>query len=250
MPLLSVITAGYASKADYLPETIDSLLAQRLPAGWELEWIFQEDGYSPSLRELAARVPQVRYQANDQPLGIAATRNLALTRARGDLIRILDHDDVLLDGALARPVQLWTDRPRRFWLISGADDLDHVGVRSPGPQPDWHGDIARGRLGVVTDSVGRWSVYCAGLTVRADLVQALGGWVASPRSEDVGLLTALAELSDGYLDVEVSWLYRRHAAQTHLGDDWQAREAQAERLVAQRLAAIRQLRIAVAAADD
>jgi hypothetical protein len=32
-----------------------------------------------------------------------------------------------------------------------------------------------------------------------------------PRGADVGLLVALAELTDGYLTDTVTWLYRRHA---------------------------------------
>lgn len=239
MPLLSVITAGYAPKGEYFAETVTSVLAQQLPPGWEFEWLVQEDGSEPALGELARRVPQTRYQANRDGCGIAATRNLALSRARGDLVRVLDHDDVLLPDGLARPLTIVTGRPELGWVLSNADELDFAGARQRCRPPQWTGDVPAGRMGVITDSAGRWSVYCAGLTAQTDTVRALGGWMAVPRSEDVGLMTALAEIWPGHIDPEPSWLYRRHPAQTHLQDDWQAREAQAQELVAQRLAGIR-----------
>jgi glycosyltransferase involved in cell wall biosynthesis len=248
MPLLSVITAGYAPKGDYLADTVESLLAQELPAGWDFEWVFQEDGSSPSLAGLAGRVPQVRYQANHEPLGIAATRNLALSRARGDLVRVLDHDDVLLPGGLGRPIPLFATSWCPWWVLSKADEIDFGGVRRNCPPPRWIGEVPAGRLGPVTDAVGRWSVYSAGMTARTDIVRALGGWLGVPRAEDVGLLTALAEIRAGYVDAEVSWLYRRHPGQTHLGANWQAREMQAVRLVTQRLEGIRSA--GMAPADD
>lgn len=243
MPLLSIITAGYAPKGAYFGETVASILAQELSAGWEFEWVVQEDGYSPSLDDLAHQVPQARYQANHEPLGIAATRNLALSRARGELIRVLDHDDVLLPGGLGQPLPLFATRPGLYWILSKADEIDFDGTRRYCLPPRWTGEVPPGRMGVITDSVGGWSVYCAGMTARTDVVRALGGWMAAPRSEDVGLLTALAEVCSGYIDPNVSWLYRRHPAQTHLSGNWQAWEAQAAILVTQRLEGIRSARM-------
>lgn len=247
MPLLSVITAGYAPKADYLHETVASLLAQELPVEWDFEWVFQEDGYSPSLAKLARQVPQVRYQANYEPLGIATTRNLALSRARGELVRVLDHDDVLLPGGLGRPLPLFATGLRPCWVLSNADEIDVDGVRRFHPPPLSTGEVPAGRMGAITDGVGRWSVYSAGMTARTDSVRALGGWMAVPRSEDVGLVTALAEMCAGYIDPEASWLYRRHPAQAHLSPEWQARQAQSAELVRQRLEGIRAARMTLGA---
>lgn len=244
MPLLSVITAGYAPQAGYLKETVLGLLEQELPPGWEFEWVFQEDGGTPSLGELVDDVPGARYAANHKQLGIAGTRNLALSRARGELIRVLDHDDVLLPGALAAPLRWLEDPgdPGVQWVLTASDEIGFGGERHAAEPVSWSGRVPRGSLGALTDSAGRWSVYCAGLTARIDVVRALGGWMAVPRSEDVGLLTVLAELTDGYIDPEVRWLYRRHPVQTHLTEDWQARAAQGAELVAQRLASLRAVR--------
>ncbi|MQA07455.1 MAG: glycosyltransferase [Pseudonocardiaceae bacterium] len=239
MPLLSVITAGYAPKSDYLKDTVISVLEQDVPPGWEFEWLFQEDGTTPCLGDLVQQVPQARYEANDRSFGIAATRNLALSRGRGDLLRVLDHDDVLLPGALSKAITHFVEHQGIHWLLTASDEIDFAGKRYSCPPPPMSGWLPRGSMGPITDSNGRWSVYSAGLTARLDTVRALGGWMAAPRSEDVGLVTALAEVADGYIDPCAGWLYRRHPVQTHLDDDWQARESQAATLVTQRLAAMR-----------
>ena len=82
MPLISVITAAHWSTADYIEEAMESLRGQVLPPGWNLEWIVQEDGANPSLGDKLRRWDAVSYAANGRQLGIAFTRNLALSRQR------------------------------------------------------------------------------------------------------------------------------------------------------------------------
>jgi len=53
---ISIITAAYAPTADYLVGTARSIEALEVPAGWELEWIVQEDGESPPSRQGAPTV--------------------------------------------------------------------------------------------------------------------------------------------------------------------------------------------------
>jgi hypothetical protein len=79
MPLISVITAVHKPVAEYLREAANSVAAQRLPEGWELEWLVQEDGDTPTARELAVGA---LYEANGAGLGTATTRNLALTEVK------------------------------------------------------------------------------------------------------------------------------------------------------------------------
>ena len=122
MPTVSILTAAYAPSATYLPATAASVRDQHLPAGWDLEWVIQEDGTSPSLACLFNNQPHVRYAANGAQLGIAVTRNLALSRVAGDLVQILDHDDVLLPDAIALLVDAFESHPIH-WAVGAADDL-------------------------------------------------------------------------------------------------------------------------------
>src|SRR5215203_3035455 len=122
MPLVSVLTSAYAPSGHYLREAMTSVLSQQLPDGWELEWVVQEDGPDPSLREKVAGDDRVSYAANESALGIAPTRNLALSRVRGEFVQVLDHDDVLLPGALATLLAVMEDRSLH-WAVGQADDL-------------------------------------------------------------------------------------------------------------------------------
>ncbi|ONI91581.1 hypothetical protein ALI22I_08165 [Saccharothrix sp. ALI-22-I] len=239
MPRLSVITAAYAPQAQHLTATADSMRAQRLPEGWDLEWLVQEDGPNPALAEPLADLPFVRYAANGVSCGTAATRNIALTRATGALVQVLDHDDVLLPGALTDLITVFTKEPTVRWAFARAGEIDESGPREPHRAGIPVGLVPKGTVGVLDDASGVWSICCAGLMAGIDVVRALGGWVATPRSEDVGLLVALAEVADGYSLDQVTWYYRRHANQTHLTDSWRAKEQLGRTLVEQRLDAVR-----------
>jgi glycosyltransferase involved in cell wall biosynthesis len=54
------------------------------------------------------------YQATGSLNGPGVTRNVALTRATGELVRNLDHDDILLPGALAGLIARFDD-PEIGW---------------------------------------------------------------------------------------------------------------------------------------
>jgi len=220
MPLLSIVTAAHAGRADFLPSTGKSVASQELPPGWELEWLVQEDGAEPHLAEIVETVPQARYHANGQQRGIADTRNLALSRARGDLVRTLDSDDLLLPGALAGPIERFAEHPELHWVATRPKYLDRDGT--------WFtyflllptGIVRPGVVGDYLMQHRMCPLHCAGLTMRTASVRALGGWAANPRTEDIELLAALSELTPGYLESEESWIYRMHDGQTVHDPAW------------------------------
>jgi hypothetical protein len=82
-------------------------------------------------------------------------------------------------------------------------------------------------------------IHPAGLTMRANTVRALGGWAAAPRSEDVALLVAVADLAPGYLTPAATWLARQHPGQTTRRPGWQSLFAAADTQIAQRITAQR-----------
>ncbi|SNY52050.1 glycosyltransferase family 2 protein [Paractinoplanes atraurantiacus] len=226
MPTVSVITAAYAPSAAYLAETVASVDAQRLPHGWDLEWIVQEDGAAPSLAHHFARAPYVRYEANGAQLGIAATRNLGLSRATGDLIQVLDSDDMLLPGALESLIPKF-DEHRIHWAIGQADDLMPDGSRVEWPSAFPDGIVPAGSVNRhAEEHGGNWPIHCAGLLLRAVTLRAIGGWVGLPSDEDIAMFAALSQISDGYNLDGKTWLYRQHPQQItrasttrHLSED-------------------------------
>src|SRR5215475_6735365 len=239
MPTLSVLTAAYAPSAGFFRETAASVLAQQLPVGWGLEWVVQEDGPSPCLAGQVAHLPFVRYEANGSRLGAAATRNAALFRARGQLVQVLDHDDVLLPGAVATLLPRFADGSVH-WAVGQVDDLTPDGSRVGYPSALPFGLLRAGEVNEWAVQHGaNWPIHCAGLMMRTVSVQALGGWVGIPADDDIALFAALSAITNGYNEPTVTWLYRQHPAQTHRFPEWKSRGSLGRRIAVQRTAAVR-----------
>lgn len=220
-------------------DTIVSVREQALPSGWRLEWLVQEDGAEPTLQHYFTDIDYVHYEANHERGGIALTRNAALLRATGELVQVLDHDDVLLPGALAALIPHFVDHAIH-WAVGQADDLMPDGRRISWESTLPFGVIKRGMVNTIAiERQGNWPVHCAGLMMRTDAVRALGGWVASPSDEDIALFAALAELADGYNEPAVTWLYRQHHGQTTRSAGWHDRSGRGRTVALQRVVAVR-----------
>jgi len=89
-PFISVVIPTY-NYARYVTQAVDSVLAQTYPAG---EIVVVDDGSTDNTRERLqpywARIHYV-YQANQ---GLSAARNAGIRVARGDVIALLDSDDL------------------------------------------------------------------------------------------------------------------------------------------------------------
>ncbi|NUV32375.1 MULTISPECIES: glycosyltransferase family A protein [Streptomyces] len=211
--VISVVTAVHAPAAHFLADAYASLCEQELPAGWEWEWIVQEDGRTEEVR--AALPEDSRVSFEQGRAGRAAmARTMALSRVAGRYLRVLDADDLLTPGALARDINALEADPSLGWSTARVLDLlpdgSTVGFDSDPPE----GVIERGA--VLTHwraNEYRAQVHPATLAARADLVRALGGWMALPASEDTGLLLALNAVSRGYFSTETGLLYRKWPGQ-------------------------------------
>ena len=211
MPLVSVLTATHAPNARFLGELAASLRDQRLPAGWEWEWLVQEDGADPSLRRRfeGQADARVAYDALGVQLGAAATRNAALGRARGDVIAGIDHDDRYVDGGLAALVGALAEDVQAVWACGRSRLLLEDGgtwVRDDALPP---GRVAPGTIAqrfVATDDFPFPAGFAA---YRRDHLVAHGGWPAVARSEDAVLLAALSSRWPGTWLPRVVAEYRR-----------------------------------------
>lgn len=245
MPLISIITAVRAPIADYLRQAAASVAAQRLPPDWELEWLVQEDGETPRARGLC---PGALYEANGAQLGTGTTRNFALSRARGELVAVLDHDDVLLPDGLATLIPAFDEHPGIGWTIGQADDLiDGQRVAYPLAYPC--GMVPAGTIGHLYEETGLCQAACAGLVAPTELVRAFGGWGALPRAQDVALFIALSEVFDGYQEASVTWLYRKHPDQSTHPTKFNTWGEHQDRFIRQRLNAVRNGNVFPPAAD-
>ena len=106
--LISVIIPAYNAER-YLPEAIDSVLAQTCPAG---EIIVVDDGSSDGTPRLAERYRAGVRWLSQENQGSGAARNRGIEAARGELLAFLDADDLWVRNKLAWQVEALAAEPR------------------------------------------------------------------------------------------------------------------------------------------
>jgi glycosyltransferase involved in cell wall biosynthesis len=102
-PLISLIVTCY-NYGRYVGQALDSALAQRYP---NVEIIVVNDGSTDDSREVIARYAG-RVRVIEQPnSGSIAAYNAGFAAARGDVVVLLDADDVLEPSVLSRVAAAW-----------------------------------------------------------------------------------------------------------------------------------------------
>jgi glycosyltransferase involved in cell wall biosynthesis len=114
-PLVSIITPFFNGER-YLLETIESVIQQKY-TNWEL--ILIDDGSSDNSTRVAQSYSQkfagkIFYIQHDnhENKGASASRNLGISKSRGELLAFLDSDDVWLPEKLQRQVDLLKENPQ------------------------------------------------------------------------------------------------------------------------------------------
>jgi glycosyltransferase involved in cell wall biosynthesis len=219
----------FLNAAPFLEEAIESVRAQTYPH-WEL--LLCDDASSDGSTEIARRYAsldpsRIRYLTHDDGAthGASATRNLGLRSARGELVALLDGDDVWLPHKLEEQVAILNERPDADALYG--DTLSWYG---------WTGDpqdvardhtptsgVASGTLLAPRELITRMlrheiTVPCTcSLIVRADAVRRSGGFVDELRYiyTDQAFYARLSMVAS-VLYVDRCWdRYRRHAASAY-----------------------------------
>lgn len=210
---VTVVTAVHGPSARFLPEAHASLCAQEMPDDWEWHWIVQEDGSSDAVAPHVPDDDRVTFRQG-RPGGPGVARTMALAHADGAYVKVLDADDRLTPGALARDLAALEGGHGIAWTTSRALDLHPDGSTTGFPGDPDEGPVERGAV------LAHWrahdflaQVHPATLCVRRDLLLALGGWMALPASEDTGLLLALNAVSRGWFTAEPGLLYRKWQGQ-------------------------------------
>jgi glycosyltransferase involved in cell wall biosynthesis len=244
VPLVSVLTPTQAHNADHIGALWESLRTQRLPAGWEWEWLVQEDGTRPRVRERLPDDPRVRYDALGVQLGGATARNVALARARGELVSGMDHDDLYEPGGLAALVEPLAADPEPAWSCARIRWRNPDGATWVKPDVFEPGRIGPGRIAETFVATDDFPFPAAIATYRRTPLRAHGGWPAVARSTDAVLLAGFSSRWPGVWVDRVAAVYRRWPAQhTVQPSDIAIRDLpQVRGVIAQRLAAEHELR--------
>lgn len=107
METVSVVIPAY-NAAQWLSETIESVLAQSLPP---FEVIVVDDGSTDNTQEVLARFRGMIDVISQENKGLPTARNVGIRAAKGSLIAFLDADDIWLPEKLSRQVECFEQNP-------------------------------------------------------------------------------------------------------------------------------------------
>ncbi|HAM34774.1 MAG TPA: hypothetical protein DEB40_00085 [Elusimicrobia bacterium] len=208
MPKVSVNLCCYNSEP-YLEETLASVFGQSFQ---DFELVIVNDGSKDQTdaiirRHMDAGRPVIYHaQAN---AGLGAARNKALELSSGELIAIIDHDDVWEHDKLAKIIPLF-DRPQVAFAGS-----DAVFIDSQGRRLSRYSDgivLSRGRI--LKDLFLQNFVPCAAAVMRRSAIAQAGGFFRPDFhiAEEYELFLRLAEKGEFDFIPEPLVRIRVHAA--------------------------------------
>lgn len=128
MPRVSILLTCYNHIA-YLPAALEGVRAQTYR---DYEIIAIDDGSTDGTRQWLSQQPDVRCVFNETNLGTYATLNVGLEKAAGELIAVLNDDDVWLPGKLERQVELLDSNSQVGLVHTGGHFIDGEGKRREG----------------------------------------------------------------------------------------------------------------------
>ena len=106
-PLVSIVTPTF-NQADFLRDTLDSVLAQDYP---NIEYLVIDDGSTDATPEILAEYAgRVEWESQTN-VGQTPTINKGWERSRGDIITWLNSDDTFLPGAVSTAVNYLQEHP-------------------------------------------------------------------------------------------------------------------------------------------
>ena len=106
MPKISIVVPLYNTPADFLKQMIDSVAGQSY-SNWQLVLADASDKDMPHIQQIVAgyKDSRITYKKLEENGGISRNTNAGFRLAEGDYIALLDHDDVILPGALYENVK-------------------------------------------------------------------------------------------------------------------------------------------------
>jgi GT2 family glycosyltransferase len=187
-PLISIIAPVFDTRAPWLEEAVQSVLAQ-VYENWELILIDDASTNPETLEVLSrqssrdARIRLIRLEQNG---GISVASNRGLAEAQGEWIGLLDHDDLLEPDALFQTAKLLQTHSDADLIYSDEDKFTEEGFAAPMLKPDWSPDFFLA-----------CNYLCHFITVRRELVLRIGGFSSQfDGSQDYDLLLRAIERTD------------------------------------------------------
>ncbi len=146
-PLVSIIVPAYKTPKAFLHQMIGSVKEQTYRK-WELciaDGGAAEDDTVEKEMQAYRKDGRIRYKRLAENRGISGNTNEALEMARGQVIMLLDHDDLLSEEALFEFVRVFNEDPEADVAYSDEDkvSLDLKHYFDPHFKPDFNPDLLR-----------------------------------------------------------------------------------------------------------
>lgn len=128
-PLVSIVTPSY-NQAQYLEDTIRSVLAQRSAANspFCLEYIIVDGASTDGSQEIISRyADQLAWWVSEADQGQAQAINKGFQRAKGEILGWLNSDDLYLPGAIQQAVEILQTDPQLGLVFGDALSIDEQG---------------------------------------------------------------------------------------------------------------------------
>jgi len=194
-PTVSVILPVY-NAARTLPEAVESVRAQQFDS---MEIIVVDDGSTDDSREVVANLGSDIRFFSQQNSGPAAARNVAIRESRGEIIAMIDADDVWPRGKLALQMDRLLANPE-VDVVSGRIELVSLDGTPVGPQRLQTDDRKYAGVNVGAALFRRRVFDCIGLFDESLRFGEDQDWFLRAREQGLNILVLQ----------EVTLIYRRH----------------------------------------
>ncbi|EDZ96956.1 glycosyltransferase [Limnospira fusiformis KN01] len=217
-PRVSVIIPAYNADR-YIAEAINSIFSQSYQ---DYEIIVVDDGSTDSTPEILQSYGSRIHSISQTNGGIAAARNLGIAAAKGELIALLDHDDIFLADKLPAQVACFDSHPGVGLVNSGWQIISADGTPQSNIEP-WHK--------VPTLTLETWltdtPILPSAMMFRREWWEKAGGFDSRfDGADDVDFVLRLAKMG-----CEATWLkqmtvgYRQHDRAMSIADPTKQLEA-------------------------
>jgi O-antigen biosynthesis protein len=201
-PLVSILMPVFNTPADFLREAIRSVKAQVYPH-WQLCLVDDASTSEATARVLqdeAGRDARITLMRREENGGIATASNTALGQAKGSLIILMDHDDLLTPLAVLRVVQAAVTHGADF-IYSDEGMMNSVG--------DFTGGTYRPAFSPSYLRSHPYIIHLVAFSVR--LLRDIGGFTAGLRiSQDYDVILRAVERASAIVHIpEVLYLWRQ-----------------------------------------
>lgn len=208
MPVISILVPTYETPETFLRQMIESVLEQSYA---KLELCLADGSPGDSVQkvaeEYAEKDSRVRYWRLAENKGISENTNAALALATGEYVGLLDHDDILLPGALFEVAKALNEAGGAEAVYTDEDkvnmDLSHH--FQPHFKPDFNLEYLRSN-----------NYICHFFVVKREIVEAVGGFrSAFDGAQDHDLILRCTEQAKKVLHIpKVLYSWRCHEAST------------------------------------